>query len=138
VTSAAGHTITTETITARVRVVVGGVTIADTTRAVLLHETGLPTRYYVPRDDVDMRRLTATETRSTCPFKGDAVYWSVRLNDNASTVVADVAWSYPAPIPERADIAGLICFFTERVDAITVDGVPVARPETPWSAPVEV
>ena len=99
----------------------------------LLHETGLPTRYYVPRDDIDMERLVPTETTTNCPFKGDAVYWSADVD---GTVVADVAWSYPVPIPERADITGLVCFFDERVDRITVDGVDVARPETPWSAPV--
>jgi uncharacterized protein (DUF427 family) len=125
-----GHTITTEPSAARVRVVVDGVTLAESTRAVLLHETGLPTRYYLPRDDVDMERLVPTETTSTCPFKGEAVYWSARVGDS---VVADVAWSYPTPIAERADIAGLICFFAERVDDLIIDGTPVARPETPWS-----
>lgn len=130
-----GHTITTETRAARVQVVVAGVTIADSTRAVLLHETGLPTRYYLPRDDIDMERLIPSETTSHCPFKGDAHYWSASVG---GTVVADVAWSYPTPVPDRADIAGLVCFFDERVERITVDGVPVARPETPWSPPVGV
>ena len=126
-----GHTITTEPGTARVQVVIDGETLADSTRAVLLHETGLPTRYYLPRDDVAMDRLVATATDSNCPFKGDAVYWSARVGDR---VVDDVAWSYPEPIAERADITGLICFFDERVDELLVDGEPVARPETPWSA----
>jgi uncharacterized protein (DUF427 family) len=125
----AGHTITTEKTAAHVQVTVAGVTVADSTQAVLLHETGLPTRYYLPPTDVDMDRLVPTETRSTCPFKGDACYYSAQV---AATLVPDVAWSYPTPIPERADIAGLICFFAERVDHI-VDGVPLARPETPWS-----
>jgi uncharacterized protein (DUF427 family) len=129
----AGHTITTEVSSARVQVVVAGVTLADTTHAVLLHETGLPTRYYVPRADIDMERLVPTDTTSTCPFKGDAVYWSADID---GTVVADVAWSYPVPIPERTDIAGLVCFFGERVDRITVDGVEVERPATQWSASV--
>jgi uncharacterized protein (DUF427 family) len=125
-----GHTITTETSAARVQVVVAGVTIADSTHAVLLHETGLPTRYYLPTDDIDTERLVPTATTSNCPFKGDAVYWSADID---GAVVADVAWSYPAPIPGRTDIAGLVCFFNERVDRITVDGVAVARPETQWS-----
>jgi uncharacterized protein (DUF427 family) len=129
-----GHTITTEPGSARVQVVVGGTTLADSTRALLLHETGLPTRYYLPRDDVAMDHLVPTDTTSTCPFKGTAVYWSARVGD---TVVRDVAWSYPMPIPERADIADLICFFDERVDELLVDGVPVARSETPWSPAVE-
>jgi uncharacterized protein (DUF427 family) len=129
----AGHTITTETGPARVQVVVAGVTLADTTHAVLLHETGLPTRYYLPRADVAMEHLVSSPNISMCPFKGDAVYWSARVN---GTELANIAWSYPKPLPERADITELLCFFDERVDAITVDGVAITRPETPWSAPV--
>jgi uncharacterized protein (DUF427 family) len=131
----AGHTITTETTSARVQVVVAGATLADTTHAVLLHETGLPTRYYVPRDDVAMEHLVSSPNISMCPFKGDAVYWSAQIN---GTELANIAWSYPKPLPERTDITGLVCFFDERVDRITVDGVDVARPETPWSKPVAV
>jgi uncharacterized protein (DUF427 family) len=130
-----GHTITTEVSDARVSVIVGGLTLADTTHAVLLHETGLPTRFYVPRDDIDMERMIPTTTTSNCPFKGDAEYWSADID---GTVVADIAWSYPAPIPARVDITGLVCFFDERVDRITVDGVALGRPETPWSVAAEV
>ncbi len=128
-----GHTLSTEKTTARVQVVVAGFTIADTTNAVLLHETGLPTRYYVPRADVAMDRLVPTDTSTHCPFKGDAVYWSADVD---GTVVADIAWSYPNPIADRAEITGLVCFFDERVDRITVDGVAVERPETQWSQPL--
>jgi uncharacterized protein (DUF427 family) len=127
-----GHTITTEPTNGRVRVVVGGEVLVDTTDAVVLHETGLPDRFYVPRADVRMDLLVPTETASTCPFKGDAVYWTAKLGRGD---VTDVAWSYPEPISERADIAGLVCFFNERVDEIVVDGAVVAVPETPWSAP---
>ncbi len=128
-----GHTLSTEPCSARVQVTVGGVVLADTTHAVLLHETGLPTRYYVPRDDVVMDRLVPTATGTHCPFKGDAVYWSADID---GTVFTDIAWSYQAPISDRADIAGCVCFFDERVDRITVDGVTVERPETQWSVPV--
>ena len=117
-----GHTITTEKSDARVQVVVGGETLADTAHAVLLHETGLPVRYYLPKRDVDMDRLTKTDLHTTCPFKGDAEYWSARIGDRELTAVA---WSYPEPLAGREDIAGLVCFFDERVDELTVDGVPV-------------
>ena len=127
-----GHTITTEPALGRLQVRIGDVTLADTTGAVLLHETGLPTRYYVPRADVAFDHLVASNNISMCPFKGDAVYWSARIGD---TEIPNIAWSYPEPLPQRSDIAGLICFFDERVDELTIDGVPVARPETPWSAP---
>jgi uncharacterized protein (DUF427 family) len=119
-----GHTITTEAASGRVQIVIAGETLADSTRAVLLHETGLPTRYYLPRDDVRMDRLVATDLQTTCPFKGDAEYWSARIGDRELT---GVAWSYPEPIEGREDIAGLVCFFNERVDELIVDGVPVAQ-----------
>ncbi|MGZ4691066.1 MAG: DUF427 domain-containing protein [Acidimicrobiia bacterium] len=117
-----GHTITTERSAGRVRIIIGGETLADTSAAVLLHETGLPTRYYLPREDVRMDRLVATDLQTTCPFKGDAQYWSAKVGDRELTAVA---WSYPEPIDGRRDIAGLICFFNERVDQLTVDGVAV-------------
>lgn len=130
-----GHAVTTQPTDERVCVVVGGETLADSVHAVLLHETGLPTRYYLPRADVRMEWLVPTDTKSMCPFKGDAVYWSARVDGHE---VRDVAWSYPAPIPERAEIAGLVCFFAERVDELTVNGAPVERPDTPWSTAAEV
>jgi uncharacterized protein (DUF427 family) len=119
-----GHTITTEPASGRVQIVIAGETLADSTRALMLHETGLPTRYYLPREDVRMDRLAATDLQTTCPFKGDAEYWSARIGDRELT---GVAWSYPEPIEGREDIAGLVCFFNERVDELIVDGVPVAQ-----------
>ncbi len=71
-----GHTITIEPSERRVQVIVGGETLADTAHAILLHETGLRTRYYLPREDVRMDLLMATDLQTTCPFKGDAQYWS--------------------------------------------------------------
>jgi uncharacterized protein (DUF427 family) len=115
-----GHTITTETVEQRVRVVAGGKTLADSTNVVVLHETGLPERYYFPRADVRMDLLVPTATATTCPFKGDAEYWTAKLGSGEIVELIDVAWSYPAPIPGRDDITGLICFFNERVDEITV------------------
>lgn len=127
-----GHTITTEKTGQRVQVLVGDETLADTTNAVVLHETGLPARYYFPREDVRMDLLVPTVTTSNCPFKGDAEYWTAKLPGGE---VVDVAWSYPTPIADREDITGLVCFFNERVDEIVVDGAAVAVPETPWSPP---
>lgn len=120
-----GHTITTEPAPGRVQIVIGGETLADSTRALMLHETGLQTRYYLPREDVRMDKLVATDLQTTCPFKGDAAYWSARIGERELT---GVAWSYPEPIAGREDITGLVCFFNERVDELTVDGVPVAPP----------
>jgi uncharacterized protein (DUF427 family) len=111
-------------------VVLGGETLADTNAATALDETGLPTRYYVPRADVRFDVLVPTDTRTTCSYKGGAEYWSARIGGGE---VRDVAWSYPSPIPARADIAGLVCFFHERVDEITIDGTRIERTLTRWS-----
>ena len=108
-----------------VRITREGVELAVTTRAVLLQEGSLPTRYYVPRDDVRMELLTPTDASSHCPFKGDASYWSVEG-------APDIAWTYETPIPGAALIAGLVCFYNEKVD-VEVDGQPQERPKTRWS-----
>jgi uncharacterized protein (DUF427 family) len=112
-----GHTITTEPTTDRVCIVHAGETLAESTRAVVLHETGLPPRYYLPREDVRMDLLEATDFSTTCPFKGEASYWTLRLGDE---VLTGIAWSYPDPLEARRDIAGLIAFYGERVDEHTV------------------
>lgn len=108
---------------------VGGQTVADSVRPLLLFETGLPTRYYLPFDDVRTAFLEPGESASSCPFKGHAQYWSIRAG---GVLVPDAVWSYPDPIPENPKIRGLACFLTERVDLV-LDGVPVPRPVTPWS-----
>jgi uncharacterized protein (DUF427 family) len=109
----------------RVRVELDGMLLADTTKPLLLFETGLPVRYYLPREDVRMDLLTPSDTRSLCAYKGEASYLSAEGGD-------DVAWTYPDPLPDNAEIRDTIAFFNENVD-ITVDGEPVGRPETQWS-----
>jgi uncharacterized protein (DUF427 family) len=115
----------------RVEVWAGGERIAHSIRPLLLFETSLPTRYYLPFEDVRSDLLEASDLVTGCPYKGRARYWSVRVGH---TVVQDAAWSYPDPIPENPKIRDLLCFFQERVDVV-VDGVPVPRPRTPWSEP---
>ena len=115
-----------------VQVVVGGEIIADTRRPRLLFETGLPTRYYIPKLDVRMDLLEPTETQTMCPYKGKAQYWSARIGDR---VFPDLVWSYSPPIPECWRIDNLVCFFNERVDEILVDGERQAVSKTPWSLP---
>jgi len=111
-----------------VRVEVDGELLAESRRPLVLFETSLPTRYYLPPDDVRVE-LVPSETESTCPYKGVASWWSARLGDR---LVEDIAWSYPSPVPENPRIAGLICFRNERLD-LTVDGERLERPVTPWS-----
>ena len=108
----------------RVQVYVNGEQVASSVRPLLLFETHLPTRYYLPFEDVRTDLLESSDHVTQCPYKGRARYWSLRVGD---TLVPDLAWSYPDPIPENPKIRDLVCFFNERVDALTVDGVPVAQ-----------
>lgn len=112
-----------------VRVEVAGELIAESRRPHALFELPLPTRWYLPADDVRSDLLEPSATVSQCPYKGTARYWSVRAGDQLHP---DIAWSYPDPVPECPRIAGLVCFYNEKVDLI-VDGVHQARPDTPWS-----
>jgi uncharacterized protein (DUF427 family) len=113
----------------RVEIQVGGEVVAHSVRPVLLFETHLPTRYYLPFADVRTDCLEPSDTVTMCPFKGRARWWSVRAG---GVLVPDVAWSYPDPVPEQPAIRDLLCFFTERVDLV-LDGVPQARTVSPWS-----
>jgi uncharacterized protein (DUF427 family) len=112
-----------------IQVEIGGQTVAESTRPWLLFETGLPTRYYLPVEDVRMDLLEPTETTSVCPYKGQASYWRM-AGDSAGR---DIAWSYQDPIAECPKIAGLISFFNERVDALRVDDELQVTPRTKWS-----
>ena len=112
-----------------VRVVINDVILGDTRRPILLFETGLPTRYYIPKLDVRMDLLEPSDSITRCPYKGVARYWSARVGDK---LVKDIVWSYPAPIPECPKIENLLSFYNEHVD-LYVDGVLQDRPITPFS-----
>ena len=109
-----------------IRVEVDGVVVADTRRARLLFETGLPTRYYIPKEDVRMEFLAPSEHSSQCPYKGVASYYSVVVNGKTHP---DIVWYYPFPIPECPKIENLLCFYNEVVD-IWLDGEREIRPKT--------
>ncbi|MGP4000580.1 DUF427 domain-containing protein [Streptomyces sp. 8N706] len=115
-----------------VRVEIEGAVVADTRSPVLLFETGLPVRYYIPRADVRFDHLTPTDHHSRCPYKGIADYWSWTGGGRA---LPNVAWSYPAPIRAAGQIEDLVCFYNETVD-ITVDGERLERPVTVFSKPI--
>ncbi|MCU1454983.1 MAG: hypothetical protein JWN46_3129 [Acidimicrobiales bacterium] len=102
-----------------------GELVAESSRATLLFETGLRTRYYLPPTDVRLDLLVPSATTSQCPYKGTASYHSVRVGD---AVAEDVVWHYPSPFVESAKIAGLLAFWPEREPAleILVDGTPAA------------
>ncbi|HZD40430.1 MAG TPA: DUF427 domain-containing protein, partial [Terriglobales bacterium] len=117
--------------TRHVRVIINGEVIADTNRPCLLFETNHPVRYYIPQADVRMDLLVASATRSRCPYKGLASYWSVKVGD---LWLEDFVWSYTEPVPECPKIKGLLCFFQERGADIYVDGEKIPVPRTKWAS----
>jgi len=107
-----------------IRVELDGVTVAESRSPRLLFETHLPVRYYLPITDVRPDILRPSSSVTHCPYKGAASYWSVEVN---GVLHEDLIWCYRAPLPESQKIAGLACFYNERVD-IYVDGVLQQRP----------
>jgi uncharacterized protein (DUF427 family) len=112
-----------------VRVELNGVVLADSPRALVLFETGLVPRWYLPKVDVRMDLLVATDKVSQCPYKGQAEYWSAHIGDELEE---NVVWSYRTPLPESERIAGYVAFYDERVD-LFVDGERQERPKTRFS-----
>jgi len=110
---------------------VGGTVLADSKRAVALYETGLPTRWYLPREDVDLTKLTPSSSTTVCAYKGVATYFSLAPED-AHDEGRDLAWTYVDPLHDAAGVRDLLCFYAERTD-LSVDGVDVPRPQTLWS-----
>ncbi|MGI5194681.1 DUF427 domain-containing protein [Streptomyces sp. CA-288835] len=104
----AGHRIAIEQGTEHVRVVHDGQVLAESTRPLLLRETGFPVRYYLPIEDVRTELLTPSDTHTHCPFKGDASYWSL-------PGAPDFVWTYPDPKPEVAEIKNHVCFYEVEV-----------------------
>ncbi len=113
----------------RIEVFVGGEKVADSVRPRILFETGLPARYYLPKTDVRMDLLEATDLHTECPYKGTASYYSVNTGDETAE---NIVWWYPSPVKESADITGMVAFYNEKVD-IKVDGELEAKPKTVFS-----
>jgi uncharacterized protein (DUF427 family) len=109
-----------------VRVDVDGVTVADSVRPTVLFETGLPPRYYLPLSDIRTELLRPSASQTHCPYKGTATYWSV---DTGHGNHEDIVWAYRTPLPESQKIAGLACFYDEKVD-VYLDGSLQERPRT--------
>ena len=118
----AGHTVTITTTDAHVEVRLDGELLAASDNALRLEETGLPPRYYIPKSDVRMDLLEATSFHTTCPFKGEASYWTA---DVGGTRHDGIVWAYEAPISGAAEIAGHLSFYPNRTQT-TVDGEVLA------------
>ena len=110
-------------------VVVGaaGETVAESRRAMLLSETGLPNRFYVPLSDVRGELLEPSAKHTHCPYKGKASYRTLRVG---GTVVPDAAWCYEQPLDGALRIAGYLCFLADGVETV-VDGEPFTAPPMP-------
>lgn len=96
----------------------GGTTIAESGRALVLSETGLPNRVYVPIDDVGEGLLEPSGTHTHCPYKGEASYWSLATGGRS---FADAAWGYPDPFDAARAVAGCVSFLHDDVE-ISLDG----------------
>lgn len=114
----------------RIRVVLGGQTIADSQAVKMLHETGYLPRYYIPETNVRMDLLQPTEHRTHCPFKGDASYWSVRVGD---TLAENAVWSYPEPLKNAPPLSGYLAFDWKAMDAwFEEDEEIIGHPRDPY------
>ncbi|MBX9699586.1 MAG: DUF427 domain-containing protein [Acetobacteraceae bacterium] len=109
------HPITIAPNPQRVRVMLGGVVVAESTRALTLREASYPPVQYIPRADADMALLARTAHATHCPYKGDASYYSITAGGKRAE---NAVWSYEAPFPAMAAIAGHLAFYPTRVDAI--------------------
>jgi uncharacterized protein (DUF427 family) len=124
------HRVDVRATSRHVVVSVNGTKLAETRRAHALFETGLPTRWYVPREDV-VADLEPSELRTQCAYKGVASYFSPRAGDE---LLENIAWTYPEPRHDALAVRDHVCFFNEVVD-LDVDGEREERPETPWGQP---
>jgi uncharacterized protein (DUF427 family) len=107
--------------TQRVKVMFGGVTIADSSAALRVEETGHSPVHYLPEKDVRLDLMRPTEHHTRCPFKGEASYWTIEVPDGAASKKSENAvWAYPSPYDEVAGLAGYYAFYSNRIDSITV------------------
>jgi uncharacterized protein (DUF427 family) len=114
-----------------VRVTLEGATLAESSSPVMVFETGLPTRYYLNRTEVDFTHLVASDTVTACPYKGTTSgYWTAQVEDRTRH---DVAWTYEFPTRQLLPIAGLIAFYNEKVD-LDVGGHRLEPPTAPFSS----
>jgi uncharacterized protein (DUF427 family) len=111
----ADHPITLAPNPHRLRILVGGVIVAETTRALTLKEAALPPVQYIPREDVAMDLLERSSRKTHCPYKGDASYWDVTAGGLRAR---DAVWSYEKPFDAVKTIAGRLAFYPHKVDAI--------------------
>jgi uncharacterized protein (DUF427 family) len=128
---AAGWAVYLEPSPKRVRVIVAGETIADSTAAMLLSESGAQPVYYFPPSDVRADVLEPTDHHTHCPKKGEASYYSIRVGE---TELENAAWYYPEPLPDAPpQLRGLIAFYFKRMDGWLEEDEPLmGHPRDPY------
>jgi uncharacterized protein (DUF427 family) len=106
----------------RVKVIFGGVTIADSAAALRCEETGHGPVHYLPQHDVRLDLLHPTEHHTRCPYKGEASYWTIEVpaENGAVRRSENAVWAYPTPYDEVPGLAGYYAFYTSRIDSITL------------------
>jgi uncharacterized protein (DUF427 family) len=115
----------------RIRVEVAGVTIADSRRAMMLHESGLQPLYYFPPEDVRTECFEPSDRHTRCPKKGEASYYTINAGGET---VENGAWYYPEPLPDAPpQLKGLIAFYFDRMGRWLEEGEEIGvHPRDPY------
>lgn len=108
-----GQVVRLELSPRKVRAVPNGVTVAESRRVALLHETGHLPVYYFPKDNVRMDLLERTDHSSHCPFKGDATYWNIEVPGG---VAEKAVWGYESPIADARELSNYVAFYWNKLD----------------------
>ena len=109
------HQVLEKPVHGRMRAQLGADVLAESSDVIEVDEDDCPPRYYFPRDDVRMDRLSPTDTRTYCPFKGEASYFALELGDGP---LPDAAWTIESPYDEHADLKSRIAFYSEKFDGL--------------------
>ena len=114
ISNSSDHEISATQTDWRVSVEFNGVTIADSSKAILFREGSMAPVYYFPRDDVRMDLMRPSRHKTHCPFKGDASYWSLTVGEKS---LQNVVWSYEKPIEEVVSIKSFVAFYMDHLGA---------------------
>ena len=110
-----GHRVSEKPVRGKMRAQLGADVLAESSDVIEVDEDQNPPRYYFPRGDVRMDRLAPSETRTYCPFKGEASYFSMELGDGP---LPDAAWTIESPYDEHADLKSRVAFYSEKFDGL--------------------
>lgn len=121
-TTHTGYRLIIEPSEKRIRAVVNGQTVAESSRALIMQETRLPAVFYFPREDVRMDLLARTGHRTYCPFKGNASHWTMTVDGK---IAENAAWSYEAPFDEAEMVEGYIAFYWDAIDGWFADDTQI-------------